>query len=102
MNKASENSVPPPSDAAGRIVDDRAAEARERIGRIEKSAGGPAVEAQKAAQAVEERMAEREIAARDAKRQSKEGAAKAGREKDEAQEAARPDPGAGRAERPRK
>jgi hypothetical protein len=42
------------------IVDDKVAEARERIGRIEKTVGGPSVEGQKEAQGTEERLPERE------------------------------------------
>jgi len=103
MGKASENPVPPSTkDEGGRIIEASVAEARERIGRIEKAASGPAAEAQDAAQAIEERSAEREIAERNikqrrgdnetieaarlaAKRQSSQ---KSGDDRDEAQEAA--------------
>ena len=65
MSKAFEN----PShtkDAGRRIIEDKAAEARERIGRIEKAATGAVAEAQDAAQAIEEkRMAGRKIADRE-------------------------------------
>ncbi|HLJ69828.1 MAG TPA: hypothetical protein VKU03_00825 [Roseiarcus sp.] len=45
MNKEFENPVPPRTkDAGGRIIEDKAAEARERIGRIEKAASGAAAE----------------------------------------------------------
>ncbi len=66
MNKEFENPVPPRTKGeAGRIIEDKAAEARERIGRIEKAASGAAAEAQAAAQDIEEGRAEREIAERD-------------------------------------
>ena len=66
MDKASENPVPlRTKDEGGRIIEASAAEARERIGRIEKAASGPAAEAQEAARAIEERSAEREIAEND-------------------------------------
>ena len=99
MGKASENPVPPSTkDEGGRIIEASVAEARERIGRIEKAASGPAAEAQ----AIEERSAERQIAERNikqrrgdnetieaarlaAKRQSSQ---KSGDDRDEAQEAA--------------
>jgi hypothetical protein len=42
------------------IVDDKVAEARERIIRIEKSVRGPSVEGWKEAQETEERLPERE------------------------------------------
>ncbi|GEM_PF-3945458 len=103
MSKEFEHPVPPRTkDEGGRIIEDKAAEARERIGRIEKAATGPAAEAQKAAQAVEERMAEREFAERDVKQRRSDGEAfqagalsakmkktapKSGRDRDEAREA---------------
>ena len=49
-------------DTAGRIIDDKTAEARERIGRIEKSAGGTSADVQNAAGGVEDQLPEREIA----------------------------------------
>ena len=49
-------------DTAGRIIDDKTAEARERIGRIENSAGGTSADVQSAAREVEDQLPEREIA----------------------------------------
>jgi hypothetical protein len=49
-------------DTAGRIIDDKTAEARERIGRIENSAGGTSADVQNPAREVEDRLPEREIA----------------------------------------
>ena len=49
-------------DTAGRIIDDKTAEARERIGRIENSAGGTSADVQNAAREVEDQLPEREIA----------------------------------------
>jgi hypothetical protein len=49
-------------DTAGRIIDDKTAEARERIGRIENSAGGTSADVQNAARKVEDQLPEREIA----------------------------------------
>jgi hypothetical protein len=49
-------------DTAGRIIDDKTAEARERIGRIENSASGTAADVQNAAREVEGQLPEREIA----------------------------------------
>jgi hypothetical protein len=49
-------------DIAGKIIDDKTAEARERIGRIENSAGGTSADVQNAAREVEGRLPEREIA----------------------------------------
>jgi hypothetical protein len=49
-------------DTAGRIIDDRTAEARERIGRIENSTGGTSDDVQNAAREVGDRPPEREIA----------------------------------------
>jgi hypothetical protein len=46
-------------DDAGSLVDDKTAEARERIDRIEKSAGGASADAQQQAQDVEDRLPER-------------------------------------------
>jgi len=48
-------------DTAGRIIDDKTAEARERIGRIENSASGTSADAQNAAREAEDQP-EREIA----------------------------------------
>jgi hypothetical protein len=42
------------------MVDDKVAEARERIGRLEKDAQGPSVETTKDAQDIEDRISERE------------------------------------------
>ena len=49
-----------PDDPDAGIVDDKKAEARERIGRIQKSVGGPSVEGQPEAQDTEDRISERE------------------------------------------
>ena len=49
-------------DAGGRVVDDKTAEARERIERIEKSAGLASADSQEAAREVEDRLPEREAA----------------------------------------
>ena len=49
-------------DTAGRIIDDKTAEARERIGRIENSASGTSADAQNAAREAEDQLPEREIA----------------------------------------
>ena len=49
-------------DTAGRIIDDKTAEARERIGRTENSAGGTSADVQNAAREVEGQLPEREIA----------------------------------------
>jgi hypothetical protein len=49
-------------DTTGRIIDDKTAEARERIGRIENSAGGTSADVQSAAREVEDQLPEREIA----------------------------------------
>jgi hypothetical protein len=49
-------------DTAGRIIDDKTAEARERIGRIENSVGGTSADVQSAAREVEDQLTEREIA----------------------------------------
>jgi hypothetical protein len=49
-------------DTAGRIIDDKTAEAHERIGRIENSASGTAADVQNAAREVEGQLPEREIA----------------------------------------
>jgi hypothetical protein len=49
-------------DTAGRIIDDKTAEARERIGRIENPAGGTSADVQSAAREVEDQLPEREIA----------------------------------------
>ena len=65
-------------DTAGRIIDDKTAEARERIGRIETSTGGTPADAQNAAREVEQQatvderafersLAELEAASRDLK-----------------------------------
>jgi len=53
---------PDHGDPAGSIIDDKTTEARERIGRIEQSAGATSADAQNAAREVEERMPEREAA----------------------------------------
>jgi len=49
-------------DTAGRIIDDKTAEARERISRIENPAGGTSADVQSAAREVEDQLPEREIA----------------------------------------
>ena len=49
-------------DTAGGIIDDKTAEARERIGRIENSAGGTLAGVQNPAREVEDQLPEREIA----------------------------------------
>ena len=95
MNKEFENPVPPRSKGVGgRIIEDKAAEARERIGRIEKTASGAAAEAQKAAQEIEERKAEREVAERDVVQQRSGGekvqaSARAGQDKRAADDSGR-------------
>src|ERR1700674_2821654 len=48
-------------DTAGRIIDDKTAEARERIGRIENSAGGASADVS-AAREAEDQLPEREVA----------------------------------------
>ena len=49
-----------PDDPGAGIVDDKKAEAQERIGRIQKSVCGPSVEGQKEAPDTEDRISERE------------------------------------------
>jgi hypothetical protein len=49
-------------DTTGRIIDDKTAEARERIGRIENSASGTSADVQNAVREVEGQLPEREIA----------------------------------------
>ena len=49
-------------DTAGRIIDDKTAEARERIGRIENSTGGASADVQNAAREAGDRLPEREFA----------------------------------------
>jgi hypothetical protein len=49
-------------DTAGRVIDDKTAEARERIGRIENSTSGTSADVQDAAREVEDRLPEREVA----------------------------------------
>jgi hypothetical protein len=49
-----------PDDPDAGIVDDKVADARERVGRIEKEGRGPSVETTKDAQDTEDRISERE------------------------------------------
>ena len=49
-------------DTAGRIIDDKTAEARERIGRIENSTGGTSADVQNAAREAGDQLLEHEIA----------------------------------------
>jgi hypothetical protein len=49
-----------PDDPDAGIVDDKVAEARERIGRIEKEGRGPSVETTKDSRDTEDRISERE------------------------------------------
>lgn len=54
-------------DTAGRIIDDKTAEARERIGRIENASGGTSADVQNAARGFEGSLAQLEAASRDLK-----------------------------------
>ena len=63
--RAAENDASP-SDPSARVIDDRIAEACERIDRLEKAAAGPAGAAQRAAQDIEQRGRERVAAEQEA------------------------------------